>query len=183
VRRLCRFVRPRLLPSIFLLMLPLLPLQAGSIQYHLTGLGGNTYRYDYVFSGFALQAFQEVEFLFSPTLYGDLSNPVAGSGFSRALAQPGNPSGAWGFYSILALVENPSLAATFSVDFTYLGSGDPGTQLYAINQFNPDRVFQYAIDSGATATTAATPEPSGWLLTAGGLAAGLLPAIRRRRRT
>jgi hypothetical protein len=164
-------------PSIFLFGLTALPLNAGIIQYQVTGLGGSSFRYDYQFSDFTLQAFQEVEISFDPALYSNLRNPAAGSDFGLVLAQPLNPPGTAGFYSILAQVNNPSLAGPFRVEFDYLGGGQPGTQPYALNQFTAGGLFDHTIETGATGV----PEPANIALTVTGLLCGLLLLTRRRR--
>jgi hypothetical protein len=139
-------------------------LTAGSIWYQVTSLGGNSYRYDYTIN-FSLLQNQEVDLQFDPALYTGLNNGTATTDFRLRLLQPGNPFGAFGDYSILALIDNPSLTGPFSVEFTYLGAGGPGGQPYLIHQFDPTGQNIIAtLDSGSTA-----PEPASWLLAGVGL--------------
>lgn len=157
-------------------------LQAGTIQFQTTNLGGNTYQYTYFPSGFALQANQELDIRFSPILYTNLNSGVAGAGFDLALLQPNNPSGTFGDYSALALVNNPLLTGPFSVNFNYLGSGQPGSQPYRINQYNQSGAFVATIDSGVTTPVGgapSVPEP-GTLPLAGAALAAILWTVRRR---
>jgi hypothetical protein len=92
------------------------------VQYELstvgtTGSGQTLFRFNYVFSGFTLFQNEEIDIRFDPTVFGQLSNGVAGPGFDLLLFQPNQPLGAFGDYSALAGA-NASLAGTFSVDFT-----------------------------------------------------------------
>jgi hypothetical protein len=154
------------------------PLTAGSIWFTTTSLGSNSYRYDYAINFSLLQRNQEVDIKFDPLLYTGLNNATANSDFQLVLLQPGNPSGAFGDYSILALVDNPSLVGPFSVEFTFLGAGQPGGQPYFIHQFDPtgENIIG-TIESGNTA-----PEPSSWLLAGAGLfVSGLLRRTRNRK--
>src|SRR5207248_993965 len=101
-------------------------LQAATVGFTVSSLGGSSFRYTYDFTSLSLQANQEVDIRFSPTLYSTLTNGVAGSGFSLAVFQPNNPPGSFGDYAALALINNPSLTGPFRVDFTFLGAGTPG---------------------------------------------------------
>src|SRR5215212_2554454 len=103
-------------------------LQAATVGFTVSSLGGNNYRYVYDFTSLNLQANQEVDIRFSPTLYSTLTNGLAGSGFSLAVFQPNYPPCASGDYSALALINNPPLTGPFRVDFTFLGTGTPGSQ-------------------------------------------------------
>jgi hypothetical protein len=145
--------------------------------------GQDLREYVYTISGVTLQANQGIDILFNPATYGTLSNGKAGAGFDLALFQPNVPVGASGDYSALALVNNPSLAGPFSVDFVFLGPGQPGSQPFQINQFDSSGNFLRTISSGFT-VAAAVPEPNmaplaGVSLVLIAVAAG----IARRRRT
>src|SRR5678816_2834817 len=101
--RLLRFqtlVRPVVILAVAM-ALSASTLTAGSIWFITTSLGGNSYRYDYAINYSLLQN-QEVDIRFDPALYTGLNNATANSDFRLALLQPGNPSGAFGNYSILA---------------------------------------------------------------------------------
>lgn len=145
------------------------PLLAVSIDFQTVDLpdvtpGQDLRRYIYDISGIALTANQEIDIRFDPVLYGTLSNGVAGSGFDLALFQPNVPPGASGDYSALALVDNPSLAGPFRVDFVFNGSGTPGSQPFFINQFDRRGNLVGTIASGFTTATAAVPEPASMVL-------------------
>jgi hypothetical protein len=116
----------RVTPSLSLLVLVGLvavSLRAAPIvQYELstvgtTGSGQTLFQFNYVFSGLTLFQNEEIDIRFDPTVFGQLSNGVAGPGFDLLLFQPNQPPGAFGDYSALAGA-NASLAGTFSVDFT-----------------------------------------------------------------
>lgn len=155
---------------------------AERIEFQVTNIGQNEYRYTYFVSDFEFGIDQELDIRFDPTLYDALSNGVAGSDFAVLLLQPNNPPGSFGDYSALALVDKPSLTVPFSVDFIFLGSGQPGAQPFLINQFDANGTFVSTLESGSTTPLeAAIPEPSGFLLTGAGLLlTGVLHRIRRR---
>jgi len=152
-------------------------LSAGTVWYQATSLGSNFYRYDYTIDYNFLQ-YQELDIKFDPTLYSNLTNGVASSDFNLVLLQPNNPSGTSGDYSLLALIGNPTLAGPFSVKFMFLGAGEPGSQLYFINQFDPSgQNLIDTIESGST-----VPEPANWLMAGAGLiVSGMLRGVRNRK--
>lgn len=161
--------------SLWLGMLaPTLP--AGTIQFSVSGLGANAYRYTYFISGFALQANQELDIRFDPARYGNLTNAVAGGNFLLTLFQPNNPPGTFGDYSLLATVNNPSLAGPFSVDFNYTGAGQPESQPYVFNEYDPNGSLTVSTQGPGLVTTpagqAAVPEPGSFSLAAAALLLG-----------
>jgi hypothetical protein len=151
------------------------------IAYQFTP--GQLFRYTYSVSGITLTANQELDIRFNPALFGTLSKGVAGNGFDLLLLQPNNPPGAWGDYRALALTNNPSLAGPFSVDFTFLGKGAPGSQAFVINQYTPEGLFISTIDSGMTTPLeqTGTPEPATFALGCVALLLGrILRTVRQR---
>jgi hypothetical protein len=126
-----------------------------------TGSGETLYRYNYSVQGLTVPQNTEIDIRFDPALYGMLLNGVAPAGFDLLLLQPNNPPGAFGDYSALALVNNPSLAGPFSVDFTFIGPGTPGAQPFFINLIDPISGAITPIDQGFTtpAGGAVVPEP------------------------
>lgn len=156
-------------------------LSAATIGFLVSNLGGNSFRYTYSITGM-FQANQELDILFDPTLYGTLSNgkPLPGPDFSLMLFQPNNPPGSFGDYSLTALVNNPSLAGPFSVDFTYLGPVPPGPGSQPFQLF--DANFNL-IQSGVTmpqGSSGGVPEPGSFSLGAMGLLLGGVWVTRRR---
>jgi len=162
-----------------LILLPFcaLNLSAGNIQFQVTNTTGSVYRYDFFPSGFAFVQNEELDIRFDPNLFANLVNGVAGPDFRVTLLQPNNPPGAFGDYSALALVSDPSFAGPFSVDVTWLGSGTPGQLPYVIHQFDASGRVLDTLGAGVVGT----PEPAGWLLSGAALAlSGLLRIARRR---
>jgi PEP-CTERM motif len=156
-------------------------LLAGTIQYQVTNLGANLFRYTYTVNGFSFGPNQELQVAFNPTLFGTLSNPVAGPGFSAFVFQPNNPPGAPGDYSAFTATGVATPTGPFSVDVTFLGTGVPGSQQFFINQYNPDLIFMQELASGTTQLVgqATIPEPGTLSLGVLGLIGGLW-AVRRR---
>lgn len=141
---------------------------AASISFEVTDLGGNQFRYSYTFTGLSLQANQEIDIRFDPALYANLSNGIAPPQFDLLVLQPNNPPGTFGDYSILSLINNPDLTGNFSVEFQFLGSGQPGAQPYLINEYDATGDFVGTVGRGMTQTAADpadVPEPQSlWLV-------------------
>jgi len=157
--------------------------QAGTIQYEVSPLGGDVFQYSYYLSDFVLQANQEIDIRFDRALYGSLSNGVAGADFLVLIFQPDNPPGVNGDYSALAVINNPSLAGPFRVDFLFTGSGLPGGQPFLVNQYDPVHNFLYTLESGTTMARAAEiPEPGSFSLCGVALVVSGLWTVRRRSR-
>lgn len=165
--------------------------RAGIIQFQEVNLGGTVFKDSYYISGFTFQQYEELDIRYDPALYGVLSNPTAGPGFSAMVFQPNNPPGTFGDYSAFALVDNPSFTGPFEVIFTYLGSGQPGPQPFYLNLYdqNLNYVGCVAQSSGScqgmTTPGGPTPIPEPGSLGLAGL--GLLSggawwAVRRRNR-
>jgi hypothetical protein len=150
------------------------------VNFTTTELGGNSWRYDYSFSGLNLSSNQELDIAFDASSFGTLSEGVAGTGFDLALFQPDLPPGAAGQYSLLALVNNPATTGTFSVDFIYKGTGTPGSQPFAIYDDNFIPIHLLLTGTTAPLASGAAPEPSTMWLSCMGI--GLGAAIRARRR-
>lgn len=151
------------------------------IQYDVANLGGNKYSYTYSLSGLAFQAYQELDIRFDPALYSTLSNASVGNGFQGLILQPNNPPGAAGIYSAFTTTAIASPAGIFSVDFLYLGAGQPGPQEYYINLYDMDGYRVATTTSGWTTPNSAVPEPSSFWLAAGGLLMGVAVYTARRR--
>ena len=152
---------------------------AEKIQFEVTTLGPNLFRYDYFISGgFVFQKNDEIDIRFDPNIYDILSNGVAGSDFNVALLQPNNPPGTDGDYSALALVDNAALNGPFSVEFALQGGRQPLLQPFFINQLDSNGKIISTLETGSTA---AVPEPSSLSFAfLGTLMISCLSSVRRR---
>lgn len=148
------------------------PAQAVSIQYDVAALGGNQYRYDYSITndgalglGTAIQLF---DIFFDPANYLEPSLTIAtpaplGQDWDQLIlaSAPGVPAA----YDALALaggIANGATVGGFAVDFTWIGTGVPGSQPFAI--YDPST---FDLLSEGT-TTAVVPIPAAaWLLGSG----------------
>jgi hypothetical protein len=169
---------------IALLLLCLGPLPSANaivITYQATVIdaAADLWQYDYYldewtygeFSGFIIYFPSDLYFLnydydngvFPPAVNDDWDPLVFQPGFS------GDPFE----YDVLALTENPSLADPFKVEFTWLGTGIPGSQEFAVYDSSYD-----LIESGKVAPV---PEPATLALLIAGLGA-LGTAARGRRK-
>ena len=153
------------------------------VQFQVTNLGQNLDRYNYFVSGLSFGANQELDIRFDPLLYSNLTNGVAGSGFSVLLLQPNNPPGAAGDYRAFTPTPIPSPTGPFSVDFTFLGSGTPGSQPFYLNQYSPTGLLTSSTFLGNTTPLGqpGIPEPASFSLLCGALLLGVaLFKVRRR---
>jgi hypothetical protein len=123
----------------------------------------------------ALECSDELDIQFDPTMFGQLLNGVAGTGFDLLLLQPNNPPQAPGDYSALAIIDHPSLGGPFRVDFTLTGPLGSGSQPYSILQFDSSGNFEGSVLTGITVPlNTAVPEPASfWFCCVGLLVGGL----------
>lgn len=155
-------------------------MNATTIGFATTDLGLNSsgqtvYEYTYTVSGLILQANQELDFYYSPTVYNALSNPVAPSSLQPLVLQPNNPPGTSGDFSLFSSADNTVVTGPLSIDFTLLGSASPSPQPYDILQYPANGKQPFVIASGETTPTAVTtPEPAAAALTAVSLLLGFL---------
>ena len=155
------------------------------IDYQLVSLGGSNYQYVYtVQNDGSLGAgtpISEFDLLFDPTLYDESS---------LTAASPASISGNWSeiflasgigipaAYDALANAGGISVGSSlngFAVNFTWLGSGTPGTQPFEI--YDPNSFA--LLEQGTTVPVAAVPIPAALWLFASGIAA--LLAVSRTR--
>ena len=162
-------------------------LYSATVQFESTPLGTvngqSLFRNSYVALDFSLQLNQALEIEFDQAQYGTLSNAQGPANFNLLLLQPNNPPGVAGLFSALALnIAQPPMS--FGVNYIFLGTGQPSTQRFFINQFDAAGSLVSTITSGVTTPPSSViPEPSGLAL--GGL--GVLGisawrAMQRRRR-
>jgi hypothetical protein len=152
---------------------------SATVGFEVTSLGGNEYRYSYSFTGFTLAENEEIDIRFNPALFDALSNGVAPPDFDLLVLQPNNPPGAFGDYGLLALIDDPSMEGSFTIDFVYLGAGTPGAQPYLINQYDATGALKSSTPGGLTVSASAIPEPATSVLVGGAVLAACLSRIRR----
>lgn len=161
---------------------------ATKIEFVATNLadvtpGQDLWRYDYAVSGRDFLQSEVFDIYFNPTLYMLLTaGPPANPDWDVLILQQPNPDVLppfqRGIFDAFSLVTSPSLAGTFSVTFVFLGSGNPGSQMFEI--FDAD---SNPVESGFTSLPGAViiPEPSTVALCLVGLAAAAIPFRRRSR--
>lgn len=144
----------------------------------VNGSGETVYRSVLDLTNAPLALNQELNIRFPAATYQSLFNGVAPADFDLLLFQPNNPLGTEGAYSLLSLVNQPSMTGVFRVDFTLVGGQTPGGLAFTVNQFDANGVFQNTVPSGLTEA----PEPGTWVLGLFGMFfAGLNKASQRRR--
>jgi len=136
-------------------------LSAGTIGSSVTPLGPNAYHYDYFLTGFPFLANEELDIRFDSSIFGSLSNAVAGPGFFVIpCCQPNNPPGAFGDYEIFALANIPTPTGPFGVDVTLLpGASLPLTQPFFLNQLDANGVILFSVSAGFTQPGMSAPDP------------------------
>lgn len=134
--------------------------------------GVNLWQYNYYVSDYDFRTDQGFTVWFDLGSYSHLAPVSASPDWNTLTAQPDPLLPDDGFYDALAQADHASLTDLFNVQFTWLGTGAPGSQAFDLydlagGSFN-------VLESGYTVLRGATPvsEPaSWWLLLAGGAAA------------
>lgn len=180
MRDVCKFA---VFAVLFAASLPGAVINFSTATVGTNGLGDTVFRYTYDLSGVVFQANQELDIRFSPTVYKSISNAVAPSTvlYDLLLFPVDSPPGATGDYSLMALVNNPSTAGVFSVDFTLKPGQSSGSQAFFINQLNSSGGFVRQLEAGNTTTAGqnTVPEPATLSMAAAGLAAAWMFGVRR----
>jgi hypothetical protein len=135
--------------------------------------GQDRWEYRYTLSAFSAVPDAGFTMYFDPALYADLQNPIVPENWNYNLAQPDTTWTFDGVFDAEALTAGAA-TAPFSIDFTWLGTGTPGSQPFDIYQLD-DAGDLTSLQSGMSTV----PEPATALLLASGLAA--LSIIRRKR--
>jgi hypothetical protein len=160
------------------------PAQATIIEYDLEAMNGETWRYNYYVTNDTLDApIEEFSIWFDWSLFGDLGFSLAPAGWDPIAIQPDVNLPHDGLYDALALgggLLPGSTLGGFSLQFTWLGAGTPGSQAFDI--LNP--LDFSVLDTGMTRLRVTTPpvgvpEPDTLALLSAALL--LLPLMRRRK--
>ena len=160
------------------------PAHAIAIQYDLTALGGNGYRYDYMITndgslgaGIPVELF---DIYFDPALYLESSlnivtpGPLMLSWDETILSSGVLVPAAYDAYALNGGIADGSFATGFAVAFEWLGLGLPGEQVFDI--FNPTT---FALLETGTTRALAIPLPGTLPL----LGVGIVAMLWARRRT
>jgi|SRR5271165_903011 len=114
-------------------LLLLLPAANAQVTYTATDISGSTWQYNYTVTNDLTVNLTEFTTFFSLGQYSNLVTESAPGTWSPIVAQPDPNLPNDGLYDSLALDSGLATGATesgFSVQFTYLGTGTPGSQLF-----------------------------------------------------
>jgi len=126
----------------FLLVVPSVVLASPTlvISYHAVSIPSNLWQYNYSVSyapgSQLLGQYEAFDIFFDLTKYSNLQNAVAGANWSPLVLQPdpGIPSD--GVFDVMATVGQTPLPDVFSIQFSWLGSGAPGSQPFSLVQYD-----------------------------------------------
>lgn len=142
------------------------------VAYTATDISGNTWQYNYTLTnGLVPGNIGELTVFFSVGLYSNLANPSSPGNWSPIVVQPDASLPQDGFYDVQALdagLAPGQSASGFTVDFTWLGTGTPGSQLF--NIVNP---VDYSTQYAGNTTLAGPPTQSAPEIDAASAAAAL----------
>jgi hypothetical protein len=165
--------------------------KADGVQYQATQVSGDSWQYTYTLTGTPLGAYQAFTVFFDPTLTSNLVDTSMDATDPASLAAenwlsfsiPFDPSlNSDGFYSALALINDDSMTEAFTITFDYSGLGQPGSQMFSIDQFDAFGNLVKNLQTGETTPVGVTaPEPGAGVLLILGLA-GIVTGMFRKQR-
>ena len=162
--------RNTLAGAVCLLLSSLQPAAATTINYEVSNISGNTWEYNYTVINDTLGiAIEEFTVYFASGLYENLSLESAPASWDPLVIAPNNFLNNDAYYDALALggagIAPGASLGLFSVQFDYLGTATPGSQLFEI--VNPEPDFS-VLASGRTALATVVPIPAAfWLFGTG----------------
>jgi hypothetical protein len=109
--------------------------RAAVITYEVTSLGGNDWRYDYTVENDGSASIEQFTVYFDFGLFSNLAVAASPMDWDSIVVDPDVNIPADGFFDSVALVSGLAPGASlsgFSVTFTFLGSGAPGSQPFDI---------------------------------------------------
>jgi len=158
------------------------PVNAATVDYIATNLGGNTWEYSYTVkpdsadtaagSNLLIVYFNEV---FPDDLYDGLAVSGVSAGFYAGVQEPDHEFPLEGYYAAEGIISGSSDISGFSVTFDYFGAGVPGMQYFETRKLGPydDYDGGQVISSGMTA--AVVPLPAAvWLFGSGLMGLGFM---------
>lgn len=174
--------------SVALSIAALLPMSvttshATVVEYNVTSLGADAWRYDYTIKSIdTTKPFDDLTVFFDVAKYDLLSDPIAPSGWDPIVVQ-GDPSipadGYYDAFRLSGLVTDLADISGFSVSFIYLVAGTPGAQTFSLLDSSDFSYIQFGTTRLGGAV--AVPEPSiAALLLAGVSALFFMRSSRRR---
>ena len=137
------------------------PGRAATIQFTATDLADTTpgqdlWQYSYNPDDFTFATGQGFKVFFDQTRYLQLQHFVVNADWDVLTIQPDLILSSPGLYDALTLVNTPSLADPFNVNFVWLGAGIPGSQPFVIYSNDFSTIVQ--------GQTVSVPEPSTFVL-------------------
>lgn len=145
------------------LLLPFSAANAGVVDYTVTNISGNQWRYDYTINNpTPALAFDEVTIYFAEGVYELLTDATAPAGWDALAIDPDSGIPADGFYDVLnlaGLLGDGETVTGFSVSFNFLGAGTPGAQSFDLI-LSQDFSITYSGRTAAFGTPGQVPEPT-----------------------
>jgi hypothetical protein len=154
--------------------------RAAMVEYSLTALGGDVWRYDYSLSNIGpAESFDEFTVFFDAPGVTGITAVATPAGWSSLVVQPDPLLPDAGFFDALNLsgaVPAGSVISGFSVSFSYLAGLMPGAQRFDLVISEP---FQTVYSGVTAATPSPVPLPAPAALMLLGLAVGALRSRAR----
>lgn len=163
-----KLIFPAVLRALFVATLGISTAQASSLEYSLTALGVNEWRYDYTLKVDAIDpSFDELTVYFDLPKVSSITSFLTPAGWDGIFVQPDPLIPDGGYIDALSLSGPVAAGSTlpgFSVTFSYISGEIPGAQRFELLNSN---LFQ-TVSSGVT-IAASVPEPESYAMLLAGL--------------